>query len=310
MRNYKFISFFSVWALLFLGASFSWAELKVVTTTSDLASIAKEIGGSLIKVDALVKGFQDPHYIQPKPSFMVKMNRADLLIYQGLELEIGWLPTLIDGSRNPTIRLGQTGHLDASIGIPKLEVPAGEADRSMGDIHPYGNPHYHLDPENGFIIAQSIFNKLSELDSANAAQYQINLDHFRKRLKEKIKQWKSRMDKYRGAQVVSYHNLWSYFTNRFELIVLDTVEEKPGVPPTTKHLAKLTNKMNRGKVKLVVQATYYKSEFSNRVAAKTEGTVLTLPAFVGGTPEAKDYFALFDIIIAELSKTLQPTSLR
>ena len=279
----------------------------MVTTTSDLASIAKEVGGSLVIVDALVKGYQDPHYIQPKPSFMVKVNRADLLIYQGLELEIGWLPVLIDGARNPNIRLGQPGHLDASEGISKLEVPTGEVDRSMGDIHPYGNPHYHLDPENGFIIAQSIYNKLSELDPENGPQYKVNLNQFRKRLKEKIKQWKIRMADFQGAQIVTYHKLWSYFTNQFQLKVLDTVEIKPGVPPTTKHLARLTDQMIQKKINLIVQATYYKSEFSNMVARKTGGTVLTLPAFVGGTPEAKDYFSLFDIITEELGKVLKPT---
>lgn len=308
MRKNIFVANLVAWTFLLAGTHLSWAGLKVVTTTTDLASIAKEVGGSLIEVQALVKGYQDPHQIQPKPSYMVKMNRADLLIYQGLDLEIGWLPILIDGARNPSIRLGQSGHLDASVRILPLEIPVGEVDRSMGDIHPYGNPHYHLDPENGFIIAQSIFNKLSQLDPANSPQYKANLQQFLKRLEGKIKQWKDRMTPFKGAQIVTYHKLWSYFTNRFELRVLDTVETKPGIPPTTTHLVKLANQMNQKKIKLIVQATYYKSEFADILAGKTGGTALALPAFVGGTPEAKDYFTLFDTIIDKLTKVLKPTS--
>jgi zinc/manganese transport system substrate-binding protein len=290
-----------------LKVNYSHAGLNVVTTTSDLASIAKEVGGSLIKVHPLIKGYQDPHHIQAKPSYMVKMNRADLLIYQGMELEIGWLPTLIQGARNPDISWGQPGNLDASIGVAKLEVPVGEIDRSMGDIHPEGNPHFHLDPENGFIIALSIFNKLSELDPENISNYKSNLDRFNKKLKEKINQWKEQMRDYVGIKLVTYHKLWSYFFKRFDLSILDTIEAKPGVPPSAKHLARLTKQMQRQKIRLIVQATYYSSEFSGLVAKRTGGVVLTLPAFVGGTPEAKDYFSLFDTIIKKIIKVIPLT---
>ena len=301
----KYVSIYAIWTLLFVGTASVEAEMNVVTTTSDLASIAKEIGGSLIKVKALVKGYQDPHYIQPKPSYMVKMNRADLLIYQGLELEIGWLSVLIDGARNPNIRLGQRGHLDASKNISKLEVAGGKVDRSMGDIHPYGNPHYHLNPENGLIIAKSIYDKLSELDAGNSHLYKSNLSRFQEKLKEKISAWKNRMNAYRGTQIVSYHKLWSYFARYFNLVVVDTVEAKPGIPPSTKHLSKLTALMNRQKVKVILQANFYESTFANLVAEKTGSIVVRLPAFVGGTSDAKDYFSLFDTIIEELHKVLQ-----
>jgi zinc/manganese transport system substrate-binding protein len=307
VKLYIFKSIFTTWLVISSWSSVSWAGLNVVTTTSDLGSIAKEVGGSLIKVNSLVKGYQDPHYIQPKPSYMVKMNRADLLIYQGLELEIGWLPVLIEGARNPNIRWGQPGHLDASTGIPKLEILSGEVDRSMGDIHPDGNPHYHLDPENGFIIALSIFNKLSELDPENASQYRENLDRFNKKLAERISHWKKQMAVYRGTKIVTYHKLWSYFLNRFGLSILNTVEVKPGVSPSTRHLAMLTSQMKRQNIKLVVQATYYSSEFSDMVAEKVGGSVLTLPAFVGGTSKARDYFSLFDTIVEELRKVLPST---
>jgi zinc/manganese transport system substrate-binding protein len=301
----KNVPIYTVWILLFMGSASIEAKVNVVTTTSDLASIAKEVGGPLIKVDALVKGYQDPHYIQPKPSYMVKMNRADLLIYQGLELEIGWLPVLLDGARNPNILWGQQGHLDASKNISKLELAEGELDRSMGDVHSLGNPHYHLNPENGLIIAKSIYDKLSELDAGNSHIYKKNLSRFQTKLKEKIISWKNSLKAYRGTQIVSYHKLWSYFAKYFNLVVIDTVETKPGVSPTTKHLAKLTALMNQHKIRVIIQANYYEPRFANLVAEKTESIVVRLPAFVGGTSEAKDYVSLFDTIIEELHKVLQ-----
>jgi zinc/manganese transport system substrate-binding protein len=305
MKIYKVKTFAAACLVLLIWVPYSWAGLKVVTTTSDLASIAKEVGGSLVQVDSLIKGYQDPHFIQPKPSYMVKVNRADLLIYQGLELEIAWLPVLIKGARNPAIMLGQPGHLNASLGISPLEIPRGEIDRAMGDIHPFGNPHYHLDPENGFIIAQAIFKKLSQLDPDNTGLYKTNLEQFNKKLEGKIAQWKTRMAPFKNMKIVSYHKLWGYFATRFELRVVDRIEVKPGVPPTTKHLARLISMMKRENIKLILQATYYKSEFSNRVANEIEGTVLSLPVFVGGTAEATDYFSLFDTIIKRLTQVLK-----
>ncbi len=308
MKTYKLKISILVLSFIFFWVPVSWASLNVVTTTSDLASIVKEVGGSLVKVESLVKGYQNPHYIQPKPSYMVKMNRADLLIYQGLELEIGWLSTLIEGARNPDLRLGQTGHLDASTGISRLETLESEVDRSMGDIHPSGNPHYNLDPENGFIIAQSIYNKLSELDSENATKYKSNLEKFNSKLEKKIIHWKNLMKPFKGTKIITYHKLWSYFAKRFDLNVVNNVEVKPGVPPTTKHLAKLTALMNREDIKVILQSTYYESDFAKMVAGRTEAIILVLPSFVGGTPETTDYFSLFDTIIQKLTNNLQPST--
>ena len=265
MKVYKFNITLLVLLFVFVYTPLSWAGLNVITTTSDLASIAKEVGGSLIKVNSLVKGIQDAHFIQPKPSYIVKMNRADLLIYQGLELEVGWLPVLIEGSRNPEVRLGQRGHLDISTNISRLEVVQGTVDRSMGDIHPFGNPHYNLDPENGFIIAQSIFNKLVELDPENKGEYESNLSVFKQKLKKKISQWEKKMEPFRGAKIITYHRVWSYFAKKFGLTIVNTVEVKPGVPPTTKHLANLTALMKHEKIDLIIQAVFYESDFANIV---------------------------------------------
>jgi zinc/manganese transport system substrate-binding protein len=308
MKIYKFNITLLVLLFVFVYTPLSWAGLNVITTTSDLASIAKEVGGSLIKVNSLVKGIQDAHFIQPKPRYIVKMNRADLLIYQGLELEVGWLPVLIEGSRNPEVRLGQRGHLDISTNISRLEVVQGTVDRSMGDIHPFGNPHYNLDPENGFIIAQSIFNKLVELDPENKGEYESNLSVFKQKLKKKISQWEKKMEPFRGAKIITYHRVWSYFAKKFGLTIVNTVEVKPGVPPTTKHLAHLTALMKHEKIDLIIQAVFYEPDFANMVADKTGAKVLTLPAFVGGYPEAQDYFSLFDTIIDNLTSNLQPSS--
>ena len=308
MKIYKFNIILLGWFFVFAYAPLSSAGLNVITTTSDLASIAKEVGGSLIKVNSLVKGIQDAHFIQPKPSYIVKMNRADLLIYQGLELEVGWLPVLIEGSRNPEVRLGQRGHLDISINISRLEVVQGTVDRSMGDIHPFGNPHYNLDPDNGLIIAQSIFDKLVELNPENKAKYESNLSVFKQKLVKKISQWEKQMEPFRGAKIITYHRVWSYFAKKFGLTIVNTVEVKPGVPPTTKHLANLTALMKHEKIGLIIQAVFYEPDFANMVADKTGAKVLILPAFVGGVPKAQDYFSLFDTIIENLISNLQPIS--
>ena len=296
MKTYKLNIIFFVYFVSLTSVPFSWAGLNIITTTQDLASIAEELGGSLVKVNSLIKGNQDPHYIQPKPSYMVKMNRADLLIYQGLELEIGWLPVLIEGSRNPEIRLGQRGHLDASENISRLEVTVGDVNRSMGDIHPFGNPHYNLDPENGFIIAKSIFDKLVELDPENKLKYESNLSQFNQKLKAKINQWEKQMEPFRGTKIITYHKVWIYFAQKFGLVIPSTIEVKPGVPPTTKHLAYLTGLMKREKIKMIIQSNYYESKFAHMIADKTGAKVQTLPAYVGGVPEAQDYFSLFDKI--------------
>jgi zinc/manganese transport system substrate-binding protein len=307
MKKNIIVSILSVWIFLFT-TDRSWATLNVVTTTPDLASIANEIGGNLIQADSLVKGYQDAHFMQPKPSYLVKMNRADLLIYQGLELEIGWLPVLINGARNPDIKPGQPGHLNASAKIAALEIPIGEVDRSMGDVHPYGNPHYNLDPENGFILARVIGEKLSELDPKNASQYERNLDRFNKKLEEKLIQWKNQMSPFQGKEIVTYHRHWSYFAKRFGLSVISTIELKPGVSPSVKHLSAVTETIIRQKIKLILRANYIDSKFSNIVAEKIGATVLPLPVFVGGIPEANDYFSLFDTIIEKIIPVLQSNS--
>ncbi|MBI5428292.1 MAG: zinc ABC transporter substrate-binding protein [Nitrospinae bacterium] len=275
-----------------------------MTTTEDIASLVKEVGGNSVSATSIAKGYQDPHYVEAKPSYMLKINRADLLIYIGMELEIGYLPLLIEGGRNPNIRLGQPGLLDLSSSIAPIEIPVGEVDRSMGDIHPYGNPHYHLDPANGPLMAGLIADRLSLLDPDNSAQYKTNLESFRKRMESKLKEWSARMEKFKGTRIVTYHLLWSYFMKRFGLEYAGVVENKAGISPSPKHLLELADTMKRQKIKLILTNNYTDPNFPNLLKEKTGAGVLVLPGSVGGVPEAKDYIGLFDYLIAKVEQAL------
>ncbi|MBI4390111.1 MAG: zinc ABC transporter substrate-binding protein [Nitrospinae bacterium] len=278
--------------------------MNVVTTTADIAALVKEVGGGHVSVTSISKGYQDPHYVEAKPSYMLKVNRADLLVYVGMELEIGYLPLLIEGGRNPNIRLGQPGLLDLSTAIVPIEVPVGEVDRSMGDVHPYGNPHYHLDPANGPLMAGLIADRLSLLDPDHAPEYKSNLENFRKRMEAKLKEWGARMEKFKGTRIVTYHLLWSYFMKRFGLEYAGVVENKPGISPSPKHLLELAETMKRQKIKFILMNDYTDPSFANLLKEKTGASVLILPGSVGGIPEVKDYTGLFDYLIAKVEQAL------
>jgi len=281
------------------------AKLNVVTTTEDIASIVREVGGGLVEVQTIARGYQDPHVIQAKPSFILQVNRADLLIYQGLELEVGWLSLLIQGGRNKKVMLGQLGHLDVSQAITPLQVPVGQLDRSMGDVHPLGNPHYTLNPENGLLIAATVADRLTLLDPDHADAYKSNLEKFRKRLERKIKEWKAKMEKFKNLKVVTYHSTWSYLLDFFAIESIGTIENRPGIPPSGRHLAELVTLMNQSGTKVILQANYFENEYSDLLAGKTQATVLVLPASVGGVKEAQDYIALFDILIDKMGKAFE-----
>ncbi|MBI4383246.1 MAG: zinc ABC transporter substrate-binding protein [Nitrospinae bacterium] len=276
----------------------------MATTTEDIASLVKEVGGDHVSVTSIAKGYQDAHYVEAKPSYMLKINRADLLIYIGMELEIGYLPLLIEGGRNPNIRLGQPGLLDLSSSIAPIEVPVGEVDRSMGDVHPYGNPHYPLDPANGPLMAGLIAGRLSLLDPDHAPEYKTNLENFRKRVDAKLKEWSARMERFKGTRIVTYHLLWSYFMKRFGLEYAGVVENKAGIPPSPKHLLELADTMKRQKIKLILTNNYTDPSFSNLLAEKTGATVLVLPGYVDGVPEVRDYIGLFDYLIDKIERAL------
>ena len=291
-------------AILVFGAWDVEATVRVVTTTPDLAAIVRDIGGDFVVVKSIARGNQDPHYVQAKPSFMRTMNQADLLIYTGLELEVGWLPLLIQGARNPKIRPGALGHLDASVGIKRLEIPDGKLDRSMGDVHPEGNPHYMLDPRNGLIVGQTIADKLSQIDPENAEGYQKNLALFQKKLQAKIEMWEARLRGLQGKQIVTYHKLWEYLTDWLHLKIVSQVENKPGIPPSPRHVAELVVRMKANDIILLLSSDYSAPKPAERVAQQAGAKLIVLPASVGGREGIETYADLFEVIVSQLASGL------
>jgi zinc/manganese transport system substrate-binding protein len=292
---------------VFSAATPARAALNVVTATQDLASIAQEVGGDKVKVTPLAKGYQDPHFVEAKPSFVIILNRADLLIVVGRDLEIGWLPPLITQSRNPKIQLGAEGYLDPSQSAKILELPTGQVTRAMGDVHPLGNPHYWLDPENGRRIAKAIETKLSEMDRANAAYYAQREEDFERRLTAAEGRWKAQMAPYKGLKVVTYHRSWPNFADAFGLEVIGYIEPKPGIPPTPQHTLDVINAMKAQNVKIVMVEPYFDLKTPNSIAQNTGAKVLVMPPSVGGIPPASDYFKLFDTDIALLVDAIKAT---
>jgi zinc/manganese transport system substrate-binding protein len=281
------------------------AALRVVATTEDLAALAREVGGDKVTVVALAKGYQDPHFVEPKPSFILEVSRADLLIAVGRELEIGWLPTLITSSRNAKIQPGSRGYLDASLNVKILEIPTGQITRAMGDVHPQGNPHYWLDPDNGRLIAQAIRDKLAELSPADKASFDQRYADFDRRLAAAEKQWEATMAPYKGTKIVTYHRSWPNFMDRFGLDVMGYVEPKPGIPPSPSHTLELMEDMKRQGVKVIIVEPYFDKKTPQAIANGVGGVVLELAPSVGGTKEASDYIQLFDYDVKTLAEALR-----
>jgi zinc/manganese transport system substrate-binding protein len=289
MKIRALLGFFLIACALPSGA----ATLRVVTTTSDLASLAAQIGGDRIAVTSIAKGYQDPHFVEAKPSYLLKLRRADLLIAVGLELEVGWLSPLLQQSRNPKI-LSPAGYLDASTTAEILERPRAQVTRALGDVHPFGNPHYWLDPENGRAIARAIAAKLADLDRSGAPTYEKNLADFESRLSEKEKEWESKMSPYAGTELVTYHNSWPNFLKFFRLRAAGYVEPKPGIPPTPSHTLAIINLMRSRKIRIILVEPYFDTKTPDFIASKTGATVLVFYPSVGGVPAIKDYFSIFD----------------
>jgi zinc/manganese transport system substrate-binding protein len=287
-----------------LAATPALATVRIVTSVQDFASIADAVGGKRVETFALARGYQDPHFVDPKPSFVLKLSRADLLIVAGLELEIGYLPPLIDQSRNDRIRPGAAAYLDASNGCDILERPTGTVTRAMGDVHPFGNPHFWLDPENGRIIARAIAAKLTELDSAGAADYRANLAAFEARLSDGEKRWEAALAPYAGTEIVTYHNSWPNFLKRFKLVAAGYIEPKPGIPPSPSHTVELIDVMRAKKTPVILMEPYFDRKTPAQIAEKTGATLLVFIPSVGGVPEVKDYFSLFDYDIKLLADAL------
>jgi zinc/manganese transport system substrate-binding protein len=282
-------------------------KLNVVTTTEDLASIAREVGGDRITVESIARGYQDPHFVEAKPSFILKLQKADVLIVVGRELEIGWLPPLVQQSRNAKIQSGADAYLDASLTAEILEVPTGQVTRAMGDVHPLGNPHYWMDPENGKRIGKEIADKFSQLRPNDRATFQQRLADFITRLDAAEKRWLAQMAPYKGTKVVTYHRSFPNFAARFGLDIIGYVEPKPGIPPSPQHTLDLINEMKRQNVKLVLVEPYFDLKTPNAIGRDTGAQVLVMPPSVGGVKEVTDYFKLFDYDINLLVEAIKKT---
>ena len=281
-----------------LSASLSSAraagKINVITATQDLAALGAEVGGDRITIESIAKGYQDPHFVEPKPSFLLKLQRADLLAVVGLQLEIGWLPPLITQSGNQKIQVGNAGYLDMSQFCKILEIPTMQITRAEGDVHPLGNPHYWLDPENGRLIAKGLAGKFAELQPADAAYFQQRYADFDKRLAAAEKGWEAKMAPYRGRKVITYHRSWPNFCERFGLDVVDYIEPRPGIPPTPSHTLEVINTMKRENIKLILVEPYFDLRTPNSIAQNTGGEVMQMMPSVGGVKEITNYFQLFD----------------
>jgi ABC-type Zn uptake system ZnuABC Zn-binding protein ZnuA len=282
-------------------------KLNVVTSTTDLASLTQEVGGDNVNVESIAKGYQDPHFVEAKPSFLLKLRQADLLIAVGLQLEIGWLPPLITQSGNPKIQIGGPGYLDASQFAEILDIPQGNLTRAEGDVHPMGNPHYWLDPDNGRRIARGIATKLADMDPANGAYFHQRFQDFEKRLLAAEQKWDAEMKPYRGRKVVTYHRSFPNFAKHFGLDVIGYVEPRPGIPPTPSHTIELIQLMKRESCKIVLVEPYFDLKTPQSIARETGAQVVVYLPSVGGEKQVTNYFELFDYDIALLTKAFEST---
>jgi zinc/manganese transport system substrate-binding protein len=282
-------------------------KLNVVTSTTDMAALTQEVGGDKVNVESIAKGYQDPHFVEAKPSFLLKLRQADLLIAVGLQLEIGWLPPLVTQSGNSKIQVGAPGYLDASQFAEILEIPQGSLTRAEGDVHPLGNPHYWLDPDNGRRIAKGIAGKLADMDAADADYFQQRFQDFDKRLTAAEQKWDAEMKPYRGRKVVTYHRSFPNFAKHFGLNVVGYVEPRPGIPPTPSHTIELIQLMKRENCKLVIVEPYFDLKTPQSIGRETGAQVIVYLPSVGGEKQVTNYFELFDYDIALLTKAFQAT---
>ncbi len=280
-------------------------RLKVVTSTTDLLYIAEQVGGNRIEGKHISEGYQDPHFVEAKPSFVLDLRRADVWAFVGLDLEIGWMSLLLNGARNPKIKPGAPGYVDVSKAIPVIDVPSGAVDRSQGDVHPLGNPHYWLDPDNGKRIARLFRDRFAELDPAGAGAYEKNLGAFEATLDRAAAEWAGARAALRGKPIVAWHTSWRYFAEYTGVDIVGFMEPKPGVPPSPSHLAGLIMTMKRRGAKVIIMEPYYDRKTADFVATKAGATVLVLPPSVGGAKGIDDYGGMIRHNILALAKAVE-----
>jgi zinc/manganese transport system substrate-binding protein len=299
----RFLLVILVATMLLPGGADAAKKLRIVTTIPDLADITRNVGGDFVDVASLATGVEDIHAVPMKPSFAVLLNRADAVVLMGLEAEHAFLPALLEASRNPKIQRDMPGYIDCSIYVTPLEAPT-RLDRSLGDVHPMGNPHFNLDPVNGRHIVRAIVDGLSRLDPEHGAVFQKNGDAYKAKLDEAIVRWQREAAPLKGKKIVTYHPDMIYFAERFGMIQFGTIEIRPGVDPTPAHVAELIERMRQAKVEIVIRELHYPAGLAETVAKSTGAKLVELPAMVRGVPEAKDYFALIDYNVRTLVKAV------
>ena len=295
------------WSLVLafgIAATPASADLKVATSLTDLASVAQFVGGKHVSAKSLCRGYEDPHYVPAKPSLMKQIQKADVFISTGLQLDSGWLPLVLPGSRNPKIQPGQPGFVDASEGVPVLEKPVGTVTRAEGDIHPLGNPHYYLDPKNLKIVADHLADVFSRLDPDNATDYYANAKAFDARIDTALAGWEKQMEPVQGKRLVTYHKNFVYFADRFGLKIFGHVEPKPGIPPSPRYIAELSGTMKAAGVRVVTYEPYYNADASQELANKADGVSLEIATECGGLPHTDDVFSKFDLLVSTLAQAL------
>jgi zinc/manganese transport system substrate-binding protein len=305
MKNLRLHKFAAVTAIAFAStASIATAQIKVVATTPDLAAIAREIGGSKVAVTALAKPTEDPHFVDAKPSHIVTLNRADVLIDGGAELELGWLPPLLESSRNSKIGSGAAGRVVASTGIRMVDVPTS-FDRSRGDIHSLGNPHFLADPLNAKIVAKNIADHFSKVDSKNAAAYAANLARFNNSIDTNMVRWSRTLAPFKDAKVVTYHKDFVYFARRFGLNIIGELEPKPGIAPSPAHLASVIGAMKSQGGKVLLVQPYQNRRTAETVARQTGAKVLDMPQQPGARSGTTTYVGMIDNLVNTLAAGLR-----
>jgi zinc/manganese transport system substrate-binding protein len=275
------------------------AKIRVVTTLTDLADLTRNIGGDLVEVHSLATGVEDTHGVPMKPSFVPLLNRADLIVLVGFDCEHAFLPALLEASRNPRIQKGQPGYVDCSNGIIPVDVPKS-TDHSEGDVHPYGNPHYMLDPVLAKTAVQNIYNALVAFSPQNQEAFAHNRDVYLAKLDARITEWEKETESLKGVKFVSYHEHWPYFAERFGMVYFGTIELKPGIDPTPRHIENLIASMKAENVSIVVREPQFPEKVPALIAAQTNAKLVTLPIMPGGVAHTDTYIEMMDYIVKSL----------
>jgi zinc/manganese transport system substrate-binding protein len=290
--------------MIFGGVFAADAKLNVVATLPDFASVAREIGGDKIDIVVLAKPTEDPHFVDARPSFVVSLRNADVLIEGGAELEIGWLPPLLQNARNPKIEAGKPGRVVAAQGIRLLNVPANVT-RAAGDVHSLGNPHFMTDPIIAKAVAQHIAQSFSAVDAPNAAAYDANYKKFEATINAKLQGWGAAMLPFKDQNVVAYHDSWPYFAHRFGVKIDIFLEPKPGIPPSPSHLAEVISQMKAQKIKAIIVEPFHDRKIAEKVASSTGAKVVDFAQFPGGIPGTDTYVKLIDTLVTRLAGALK-----